>query len=187
MTDTTDSKPDEVLNQLLTAPIQVQAQYIKDLSFENPRLIEVLTKGLTTPPQLAVNIEVQASALGENHFEVTLNTQVKAHAPITQSPSSDSKDGSKPANEKAEMVFLIEIAYGGIFKLPKLAEDLLRPLLLIECPRLLFPFVRSIISDITKESGLPPVILAPVNFIELYEQGQRQKQPGDSGKKETLQ
>ncbi len=178
MADAKDTQADDALNQLLTAPIQVQAQYIKDLSFENPRLIEVLTKGLTTPPQLAVNIEVQASALGEDHFEVVLNTQVKAHAPLTQPAGDADKTQSSngaASSEKTEMVFLVEIAYGGIFKLPKLAEGLLRPLLLIECPRLLFPFVRSIIADITKESGLPPVILAPVNFIDLYEQGQKQR------------
>lgn len=176
MDEATKKPTDEELNQLLSAPIQVQAQFIKDLSFENPRLIEVLTKGLQTPPQLAVNIEVQASALAENHFEVTLNTQVKAYAPTTEvsGDSAPVKPVETSSIDKQEVVFLIEIAYGGIFKLPKLSDDLLRPLLLIECPRLLFPFVRSIVADITRESGLPPVILAPVNFIDLYEQGQRQ-------------
>ena len=158
----------EALNTLLATPLQVQAQYIKDLSFENPRVLEVLGKGLTTPPQLAVNIEVQAQGIGENHFEVVLNTTVKAGG---MNEADQKKEGKEAEKKENDLVFLIELSYGGVFSLPKLPPEVLKPFLLIECPRLLFPFVRGIISDITKDSGLPPVLLAPVNFLELYEKG----------------
>lgn len=165
----TASTPDQdmthALNALLATPLQVQTQYIKDLSFENPRVLEVLSKGLTTPPQLAVNIEVQAQGMGENHYEVVLNTSVKAVRGSEEAQKKEEKE------EAEEIVFLIELSYGGVFSLPKLPPEVLKPFLLIECPRLLFPFVRSIISDITKDSGLPPVLLAPVNFLDLYEKG----------------
>ncbi|HQS84339.1 MAG: protein-export chaperone SecB [Alphaproteobacteria bacterium 16-39-46] len=157
----------QALNTLLATPLQVQAQYIKDLSFENPRVLEVLGKGLTTPPQLAVNIEVQAQGIGENHYEVILNTSVKAGGV----ENADQKKEDKDAGAAEGLFFLIELSYGGVFSLPKLPPEVLKPFLLIECPRLLFPFVRGIISDITKDSGLPPVLLAPVNFLELYEKG----------------
>lgn len=154
------------LSSLLAAPLQVQTQYIKDLSFENPRFLQVLSKGMTNSPQLAVNIEVQAQGIGENHYEVVLNTTIKA-----LDPEQPSKEKGSKADSKEEVIFLLELAYGGIFSLPALPADVLKPFLLVECPRLLFPFVRSIIADVTKESGMPPVILAPVNFLELYEQG----------------
>lgn len=155
----------QILSKLLATPLQVQTQYIKDLSFENPRILDVLGKGLTTPPQLAVNIEVQAQGIGENHFEVVLNTTVKAEKPADSDQKKDEK------NSENLTVFLVELSYAGIFSLPKLPPEVLKPFLLIECPRLLFPFVRNVIADITKDSGLPPVLLAPVNFLDLYEKG----------------
>lgn len=178
--DQPNSDLNQALNTLLATPLQVQAQYIKDLSFENPRVLEILGKGLTTPPQLAVNIEVQAQGIGENHFEVVLNTHVKAMG----APNEDlKKENNKDEKESEDLFFLIELSYGGVFSLPKLPAEILKPFLLIECPRLLFPFVRGIISDITKDSGLPPVLLAPVNFLELYEKGAQISKDAESAPK----
>jgi len=161
--DTKEQEAQSALQTLLAAPIRIQTQYIKDLSFENPRYLDIITKGEETPPQLAVNFELEAHTLGENHYEVVLNTRVEAH----YSKEQADKDAKKETNT----VFIMDLAYAGVFTLPQLPAEVVRPLLLIECPRLLFPFVRSIIADVTKESGFPPVLLAPVNFAELYEQG----------------
>lgn len=169
-TNLKDQDLQNALASLLSTPLQVQTQYIKDLSFENPRFLQVLSKGLTNSPQLAVNIEVQAHGIGENHYEVVLNTSIKALAPESTPESPESKK-TKELPQKEEVIFLLELAYGGVFSLPDLPAEVLKPFLLVECPRLLFPFARSIISNVTKESGMPPVILAPVNFLELYEQG----------------
>ena len=170
----TETKPNDqdlqnALSSLLATPLQVQTQYIKDLSFENPQFLQVLSKGLTNSPQLAVNIEVQAHGIGENHYEVVLNTSIKALSPESGSEKNELKAG----DQKEEIIFLLELAYAGVFSLPALPADILKPFLLVECPRLLFPFARSIIANVTKESGMPPVILAPVNFMELYEQGSK--------------
>ena len=152
----------EALKILRETPLQIQAQYIKDLSFENPKALHILSQGMTTPPKLAVNIEVQAQGISENHFEVILNTAVKALGEEVQ------------ADKTAEdVIFLLELSYGGVFSLPALPADILKLVLLVESPRFLFPFVRNIVADMTKESGLPPVLLAPVNFLELYEKSEQ--------------
>lgn len=160
------------ISTLLSAPLQIQAQYIKDLSFENPHFIKIMNEGMTNDPKLNVNIEVQAQGIGNDHYEVILNTQVRA---VSRNPKEDqakkTSDKDTPAQVDSEShLFLVELAYGGIFSIPTVPPEVLKPLLLIECPRLLFPFVRSIIAEVTKESGLPPVLLAPVNFIDLYRQ-----------------
>lgn len=162
---------DQQISTLLSAPLQIQAQYIKDLSFENPHFIKIMNEGLANDPKLNVNIEVQAQGIGNNHYEVILNTQVRAvskSAEEKETKKTKSQD-ENPTSPESHL-FLVELAYGGVFSIPEVPQDVLKPLLLIECPRLLFPFVRSIIAEVTKESGLAPVLLAPVNFIDLYRQ-----------------
>ncbi len=163
---------DEQISTLLSAPLQIQAQYIKDLSFENPHFIKIMNEGMTNDPKLNVNIEVQAQGIGNDHYEVILNTQVRAISRSTsdKDEKTDSSKDDKSSPEVDSHLFLVELSYGGVFSIPTVPPEVLKPLLLIECPRLLFPFVRSVIAEVTKESGLPPVLLAPVNFIDLYKQ-----------------
>lgn len=128
----------------------INAQYIKDLSFENPGPIENLIQQ-EAPSTTLVNIEVGAQHITEQTFEVTL--KVKAHV---------------QRNEKT--VYLIELEYAGIFTLAGLPEEMMKLFLFVECPRQLFPFARAILARLTQESGFPPLLLKPIDFGELLRQ-----------------
>ena len=130
--------------------MQILAQYIRDMSFENI----LAQKGISGEAQPEVSVQVNIDAKKrpiENQFEVIIKTEI----------SSNTKD-------KGEPMFVIELAYAGIFHIENLQEDPLHPSLMIECPRILFPFLRIIISDVTRESGFTPLNLAAREFVELY-------------------
>lgn len=137
--------------------LQIISQYIKDLSFENPSMGVNVQR-----PQIEFTVDLQARRLQENGpYEVVLKMRVNA------------KQDEKP-------VFLLEIAYGGLFILERVPEEVLQPMLLIECPRLMFPFVRRVISDLISDGGLPPLMIEPIDFAALYRsrmvEAQRQQQ-----------
>lgn len=138
--------------------LQIISQYIKDLSFENPSMGVNVQR-----PQIEFTVDLQARRLQDNGpFEVVLKMRVNA------------KQDDKP-------VFLLEIAYGGLFVLERVPDDVLQPMLLIECPRLMFPFVRRVVSDLISDGGLPPLMIEPIDFAALYRsrmlEAQRQQQP----------
>ncbi|MCP4327012.1 MAG: protein-export chaperone SecB [Alphaproteobacteria bacterium] len=148
MSDITDGAAATGLPQ---TPLLVKAQYTKDLSFENPSAPESLAR-LKTVPQVNVNVGVETRELGDGDWEVTL--EIKADA------KSDE-----------ETVFIVELIYGGVFEVRgEMPEEAKRALLLIECPRLLFPFARDILSSATRDGGLPPLLLQPMDFVQLYRQ-----------------
>ena len=145
----------------MTEPhLAIEAQYLKDLSFENPNA--PMSFAPDSQPEIGVEVKIDAAGSKERpeSFEVALH--IKAHA-----------------KSKQDTLFLAEILYCGIFTIKNAPENLLQPLLFIECPRLLFPYARAIISSVTTDSGFPPLVLAPVNFAELYVQ-QLQKSQQDS-------
>ncbi len=133
--------------------MQVLAQYIRDMSFENA----VAQKGLSgsdVQPDIQVAVSLDArKRTAEHQFEII--TKYK----VTSKNKTDS-----------ETLFLLEVEYGGVFHVEGVAEDQLHPFLLIECPRLLFPFVRRIISDVTRDGGFPPLNIDTVDFLALYRQ-----------------
>ena len=129
------------------APITVNAQYLKDFSFENPNAPQSL--GQATAPQIEVGVNVGTRNLAQGVFEVSLALNATA------------KRGS-------ETVFIAELTYCGVFSLQGIPEEHVRPVLLIECPRLLFPFARNILADATRDGGYPPLLLQPVDFVDLY-------------------
>lgn len=135
--------------------LQVNIQYIKDLSFELPDAPMIFQELRNGAPDINVDVNVSGRTLGENVFESTLTLRVSGDL------------NGKP-------VFIAELAYAGVFTISVPKEDL-QPVLLIECPRLLFPFARSIISNVTGEGGLPPIALQPIDFAGLYRQ--RMEQP----------
>jgi preprotein translocase subunit SecB len=128
--------------------IVVNAQYIKDLSFENPRAPASLMAS-KEQPQINVDVNVNARKLQEPTYEVALTVRVEA------------KVGG-------EVGFIAELVYGGVFTLADMPDETLRPVLLIECPRLLFPFARRVIADVTRDGGFPPLLINPIDFAELY-------------------
>jgi preprotein translocase subunit SecB len=135
--------------------LNVNAQYVKDLSFENPGAPQSLASG--DAPQIEVNVDVGAQAMSDSQYEVHL--RITAHA---------NRDDSK--------VFVVEVVYAGIFTLTNATEESLRPLLLIECPRFLFPFARQIVADATRDGGFPPLLLEPIDFSQLYLTAQAEEQ-----------
>ncbi len=151
MSDTSQGAPQPAGEGMPQAPIMVKAQYTKDLSFENPNAPESLAR-LQTVPQVNINVAVDTSQIENRDWEVTL--EIKAEA-----------------KSETETVFIIELVYAGVFEIgEQVPEDNLRPLLLIECPRLLFPFAREILSSATRDGGLPPLMLQPIDFVQLYRQ-----------------
>lgn len=138
--------------------IRINNQYVKDLSFENPNAPEVLLK---TPQdtRLAVSVDVDARQLEGTTFEVVLKFDIRA------------KSGEKT-------VFIVDLAYAGVFTLVNLPEDQLRLACLIECPRLIFPFARRIIADTTRDGGFMPLQLDPIDFLRLYQQNMQRVPAG---------
>ncbi len=143
--------------------MQVLAQFIRDLSFENVLAQKGVQAGEVTPEvQVQVSLDARKRTT-EHQFEVV--TKFRVH----------SKNKGKD-----ETLFLLELEYGGVFHVENLPEAQLHPFLLIECPRLLFPFVRRIVADVTRDGGFPSVNLDTVDFLALYRQqlAQRAAQQG---------
>ena len=130
-------------------PLVINAQYIKDLSFEAPAAPEVFQRMQTTRPDITINIDVQAVPLADTAYEVVLN--MKAECKVEQ-----------------KVAFIMELVYAGNFNI-RVPREHLQAVLLIECPRLLFPFARSILAEISREGGFPPVLLGPVDFVAMYQ------------------
>ncbi|WP_370931679.1 protein-export chaperone SecB [Bartonella sp. DGB1] len=133
------------------ASFTVLKQYIKDLSFENPHATEAMYTG-NISPSASINVNVDATKLSENELdhEVVLTFNAKAQ-------------------HENLVLFNIELSYAGIFRLENIPEEQVKPLLLIEGARLLFPFARHLISATTSEGGYMPLLLEPVNFAALYQ------------------
>lgn len=136
--------------------INVLGQYIKDLSFENPRAPDSL-RNAGANANLQVNFNVHAHAIGENTYEVSLKIDANAK----------SDEGN---------LYALELVYAGGFRLKDLPEQAVKPVLFVECPALLFPFVRRIVADMTREGGFPPLLLDPIDFAALFRQRMAQEQ-----------
>ena len=130
--------------------LNVLAQYIKDFSFENPNSPNSLA-AQDKQPSINIQINVTANAVGENDFEVALAIEGKAE------------------NESL-LLFGFELVYAGVFRIVNVQQENLHPLVMIECPRLLFPFAREIIATSVRNGGFPPLMLDPVDFVGLYRQ-----------------
>jgi preprotein translocase subunit SecB len=130
--------------------LSILTQYVKDLSFENPKAPRGMQPGQARP-EIQVRVDVQAQPVAEDHFEVVIQLNVDA-------------------TTGGEATFVVELAYGGIFMLQHIPLESLQPLLLIECPRLLFPFARRIVSDVTRDGGFPPLMIDPIDFVSLFRQ-----------------
>ncbi|MBR9843196.1 MAG: protein-export chaperone SecB [Rhodobacteraceae bacterium] len=144
--------------------MNVLAQFIRDLSFENI-LAQKRASGEAQPDvQVQVNLDAQKRE-AEHQFEVVTKLNVTAKNQAT-----------------GEEMFLLELDYAGVFHIEGVPEDQMHPFLLIECPRLLFPFIRRIVSDITRDGGFPPLNLDNIDFMQLYrnEIARRQAEAGEA-------
>lgn len=132
------------------AQLGVLAQYVKDLSFESPGAPQTL-QGPGENPQLQIGVNVNAGPRGEDLYEVIVH--IEAHA------KSD-----------AGVIYNIELDYAGLFRIKDVPENRLQPVLFVDCPTLIFPFVRRVIADIVRDGGFPPLMLDPIDFSGLYAQ-----------------
>ena len=130
----------------------INTQYLKDLSFENPKAPDSL-KIFDSKPEIKIDIDINSKPLknhGDDIYEV--NLMIKGSTTV-----------------KNEIMFLIEATYSGIFTIKNAPSDVLEKVLLIECPKFLFPFLRTIIANNTRDGGFPPLMITPIDFVGLYE------------------
>ena len=154
---TTETDADHSTNGLdEPTTMQINAQYIKDFSFENPNSPSSLQP--KSEPSVEVNVDVQAVPLSDHVYEVSLTTSITGR-------------------DETQTLFIIELVYAGIFTFQGENDDNIQPALLIDCPQLLFPFARSIISGVTQNGGFPPLLLQPVNFAQLYIDSKKDLEP----------
>ena len=137
--------------------LNVLAQYVKDFSFENPNAPNSL-RPRDKSPEININVNVNSAPMADNNFEVELQIEGKATA-------------------DNDVVFNVELVYAGIFRLQGIPQEAMQPALLIECPRILFPFARQIISDSTRNGGFPPLMIDPIDFARLYQSRLQQSNP----------
>ncbi len=135
--------------------IRINAQYIKDLSFENPNSPAVLAE----PPKdtgLNINVNVEAEQIDAATFEVVMKFDIAASSGETT-------------------IFIIDLSYAGVFTLVGIPQEQIEPACLVECPRLIFPFARRVIGDLTRDGGFMPLLLDPIDFLRLYHQNRSQQ------------
>jgi preprotein translocase subunit SecB len=134
----------------------LNAQYIKDLSFENPRAPQSLIQQ-TAQPDVEINVDVKARNLGPEVFEVVLTINATARV-------------------QGEPVFLVELAYGSVVTVRNTPAELVPALVLVETPRIVFPFARAVIANATRDGGFPPLMINPIDFAELLRRQQADTQ-----------
>ena len=146
---TTNGGPAAAPNANPAPQLMVLGQYVKDLSFENPNAPASLSQA--SQPQINISVNVTAKPLSATDAEVELRLEGKAEAAGT-------------------VMFNIELVFAGVFRIQNVPQDQLQPIMLIECPRLLFPFAREIVATAVRNGGFPPLMLDPIDFVALYQQ-----------------
>ena len=148
--------------------MNILAQYVRDLSFENILAQKGVDGELNPEMQVNVNIDAKKRT-ADNQFDVIIKLRVDST--------------SKGSND---ILFVLELDYGGVFQIENIPEDQLHPYLLIECPRMLFPFLRRIVSDITRDGGFPPLNLENIDFLKLYKQEMERRKNAAKGNASNL-
>jgi preprotein translocase subunit SecB len=130
--------------------MKILGQYLKDLSFENPNSPQSLSQ--QGQPEINIQVNVNAKPVGQTQteFEVELHLEAKA-------------------SHQGKAVFAAELLYAGVFRLENIPQEALHPIVLVECPRMLFPFARQILADATRNGGFPPLMLDPIDFASMYQ------------------
>jgi len=151
----TNETPTEVAGQqnAAAATFTINAQYVKDLSFENPNIPGLLT--LKAEPSVEMNIDVKGSNLDNDFYEVVLTLSCKGSSGETT-------------------LFVAELSYASLISLNDVPEEQIQRILFVECPILMFPFARNIIADATRDGGYPPILMQPVDFQAIFDKGTRE-------------
>ena len=148
----TNETPTEAAGQqnATVATFTVNAQYVKDLSFENPNIPGLLS--LEAEPSVEMNIDVKGSNLDNDFYEVVLTLSCKGSSGETT-------------------LFVAELSYASLISLNDVPEEQIQRILFVECPILMFPFARNIIADATRDGGYPPILMQPVDFQAIFDKG----------------
>ena len=151
----TNETPTEAAGQqnATAATFTINAQYVKDLSFENPNIPGLLT--LEAEPSVEMNIDVKGSNLDNDFYEVVLTLSCKGSSGETT-------------------LFVAELSYASLISLNDVPEEQIQRILFVECPILMFPFARNIIADATRDGGYPPILMQPVDFQAIFDKGTRE-------------
>lgn len=152
---------DETTPQAAAPRFLIKGQYVKDLSFENPQAPHSLLAFEETP-KIDVSVDLKAQRFNEQLFELTIHVSARAIS-------------------KESTLFLVELDYCGIVQFVNIPEDRIEMILLIDCAFVLFPFVRRILSDVTRDGGFPPLQLEPIDFHALYLQNRQQQAAAQAG------
>ncbi len=163
MTESNDTVAPTAPTEARTPVVRVLAQFVRDISFENPGLLNQQGNQAAPDIELGVDVRVQPGNAEDGVFAVDLRLSAQA------------KRGEA-------VVFIVELVYSGVVQIREARQQDVEPILLIECPRLLFPFARRLIADITREGGHPPLMIDPIDFYTLY---RRQKEGQAEGAPQT--
>jgi preprotein translocase subunit SecB len=143
--------------------IAINAQYVKDLSFENPRAPHsLLQPPAGVAPDLQVGVDVKAQGLAADVYEVVMTLKVETKV-------------------SGEVVFVAELAYGAVVSLINVSQEEIAIALMVETPRLMFPYVRNVISEVTRDGGYTPLLLSPIDFADIYRRRAEQQQQQATG------
>ena len=148
MTDDTSTPPKTPTSK--SPMFTINAQYVKDLSFENPNVPGLIR--LETEPSVEMNIDVKGSKLDDNLYEVVLTLTCKGHTGDVS-------------------LFMAELSYGSLVSLNNVPVERIQKLLVVDCPTLMFPFARNIIAEVTRDGGYPPILMQLVDFNAIFENG----------------
>jgi preprotein translocase subunit SecB len=159
MTDISPDAAEALANGADLAPqAGILAQYVKDLSFENPNAPGSLQ--MQGQPKIEINVNVNARAGGQDMYEVELKIDATARDP------------------EDRLAFQVELLYAGLFRLTGAPQEAIEPFLIVEAPRILFPFARRVVADAVRDGGFPPLMLEPIDFGGLYMQQLEARGPG---------
>jgi preprotein translocase subunit SecB len=157
MSDTPQTPEAASQDEAKSPMLRVLAQYVKDLSFENPGLLNAPAGQGAPEIELGIDVRVEPGSGSDGVFGVELRLSARAR-------------------RTEQVVFLVELVYAGIFQIQDARQQDLEPLLLVECPRLMFPFARRIVAELTRDGGHPPLLIDPIDFVGLYRQQRQQRQ-----------
>jgi len=157
MSETPESAAAPAAEEPKTPMLRVLAQYVKDLSFENPGLLSAAGAQGAPEIELGIDVRVEPGSGSDGVFGVELRLSARAR-------------------RAEQVVFLVELVYAGVFQIQDARQQDLEALLLVECPRLMFPFARRIVAELTRDGGHPPLLIDPIDFVGLYRQQRQSRQ-----------
>lgn len=152
-------KPDEK-NASAAPEFRMQKMFIKDLSFENPNAPEIFLLPQKSEPKVEVNLQMNNKKVSDDHWEVSLGITAKI---ITK-------------GETEKVMFIMEIEHAAVFLLKNIPEEHMQMVLAVDCPTLLFPFTRQIVSQVSVDGGFIPFLMEPINFMGIYQNAKKQKE-----------